>query len=131
MESLLLSHTRPNKRRCSAEWELNFFSGVLNCNTLTCPFIGSINISRSSKCGGSDGKASAPNAGDPGSIPGSGRSLEKEMATHSSILAWRIPGTGKPGGLPSYGVAQSRTRLNRLSSSSSIREKNLKKNVYL
>ena len=29
--------------------------------------------------------------------------LEKEMATHSSILAWRIPGRGKPGGLPSVG----------------------------
>ena len=29
--------------------------------------------------------------------------LEKEMATHSSVLAWRIPGTGKPGGLPSVG----------------------------
>ena len=26
--------------------------------------------------------------------------LEKEMATHSSVLAWRIPGTGEPGGLP-------------------------------
>ena len=45
--------------------------------------------------------------------------LEKEMATHSSVLAWRVPGTGEPGGLPSYGVAQSRTRLKRLSSSSS------------
>ena len=30
-------------------------------------------------------------------------SLEKEMATHSSVLAWRIPGTGEPGGLPSMG----------------------------
>ena len=29
--------------------------------------------------------------------------LEKEMATHSSVLAWRVPGTGKPGGLPSMG----------------------------
>ena len=29
--------------------------------------------------------------------------LEKEMATHSSVLAWRIPGMGKPGGLPSVG----------------------------
>ena len=29
--------------------------------------------------------------------------LEKEMATHSNVLAWRIPGTGKPGGLPSMG----------------------------
>ena len=30
--------------------------------------------------------------------------LEKELATHSSILAWRIPGTGEPGGLPSMGL---------------------------
>ena len=44
--------------------------------------------------------------------------LEKEMATHSSVLAWRIPGTGEPGGLPSLG-SQSRTRLKRPSSSSS------------
>ena len=29
--------------------------------------------------------------------------LEKEMATHSSVLAWRLPGTGEPGGLPSVG----------------------------
>ena len=29
--------------------------------------------------------------------------LEKEMATHSSVLAWRIPGTGEPGGLPCMG----------------------------
>ena len=36
--------------------------------------------------------------------------LEKEMATHSSVLAWRIPGTEKPGGLPSMdGVSQSDT----------------------
>ena len=39
------------------------------------------------------------------------------MAMHSSVLAWRIPGMGEPGGLPSvYGVAQSQTRLKRLSS---------------
>ena len=37
--------------------------------------------------------------------------LEKEMATHSSVLAWRIPGTEECGGLLSMGVAQSRTRL--------------------
>ena len=47
--------------------------------------------------------------------------LEKEMATHSSILAWRIPGMGEPGELPSMG-SQSRTRLKRLSSSSSIKK---------
>ena len=40
------------------------------------------------------------------------------MATHSSVLAWRIPGMGEPGGLPSMGVAQSQTRLKRPSSSS-------------
>ena len=39
------------------------------------------------------------------------------MAAHSSVLAWRIPGTGEPGGLPSLGVTQSWTRLKRLSSS--------------
>ena len=43
--------------------------------------------------------------------------LEKEIATHSSVLAWRIPGTGEPGRLPSMG-SHSRTRLKRLSSSS-------------
>ena len=37
-------------------------------------------------------------------------STEKAMATHSSVLAWRIPGKGEPGGLPSVG-SQSRTRL--------------------
>ena len=37
--------------------------------------------------------------------------LEKEMATHSSVLAWRIPGTGEPGGLLSMGVTQSQTQL--------------------
>ena len=42
--------------------------------------------------------------------------LKKEMATHSSVLAWRIPGTWAA----VYGVAQSQTRLKRLSSSSSI-----------
>ena len=44
--------------------------------------------------------------------------LEKEMATHSSVLVWRIPGMAEPGGLPSMGL-QSRTRLKWLSSSSS------------
>ena len=46
--------------------------------------------------------------------------LEKEMATHSRVLVWRILRMVEPGGLPSYGVTQSRTRLKWLSSSSSI-----------
>ena len=53
--------------------------------------------------GGSDGKESACNAGDQGLIPGSGRSLKKGMATHSSILVWRIPWTEEPGRLQSMG----------------------------
>ena len=53
--------------------------------------------------GGSDGKTSAYNAGDLGSIPGLGDPLEKAMATHSSTLAWKIPWTEEPGGLQSMG----------------------------
>ena len=52
-------------------------------------------------------------AGDAGLIPGREDPLEKEMATHSSILAWKIPGTGEPsmGWAVVYGVTQSPTRL--------------------
>ena len=53
--------------------------------------------------GGSDSEEPACNAGDTSSIPGYGRSLEKGMATHSSIVAWRIPWTEKPGRLQSMG----------------------------
>ena len=52
--------------------------------------------------GSSAGKVSAGNMGDLGLIPGLGRSLEKGMATHSCILAWRIPWTV-------HGVTKSRT----------------------
>ena len=48
---------------------------------------------------GSHGIESACNAGDPGSIPASWRSSGEENGTHSSILVWRIPWTGEPGGL--------------------------------
>ena len=54
--------------------------------------------------GGSDGKESAYNVGDLGSIPVLEDSLEEGMATHSSILAWRrISWTEEPGGLQSMG----------------------------
>ena len=53
--------------------------------------------------GGSDGKESTCNAGDPGSIPGREAFLEKGMATHSNGLAWKIPWTEEPGGLQSMG----------------------------
>ena len=50
---------------------------------------------------GSDSKESACNAGDLGSSLGWEDPLEKGMATPSSVLAWRIPQTEEPGGLPS------------------------------
>ena len=53
--------------------------------------------------GGSEVKVSAYNSGDLGSIPGLEDPLEKELATHSSILAWRIPWIEEPGGLQSMG----------------------------
>ena len=48
-------------------------------------------------------KNSSADAGDVGSIPGQEDPLEEGMATHASILAWRIPWTEKPGGLQSMG----------------------------
>ena len=45
--------------------------------------------------------------------------LEKEMATHSSVLAWRIPGMGKPGGLPSMGSHRVRHDWSNLAAASS------------
>ena len=56
--------------------------------------------------GGSDGKESACNVGDPGWIPGSGRSSGEGNGTHSSIFAW----TKEAGGLQSMG-SQSQTQL--------------------
>ena len=53
--------------------------------------------------GGSDSKESACNAGDANSTAGLEDPLEKGMANHSSILAWRIPWTEQPGGLQSMG----------------------------
>ena len=52
--------------------------------------------------------ANAEEARDVGSFPGSGRPLEKEMAVHSSVLAWEIPWTEEPGGLQSTGLGRVR-----------------------
>ena len=54
--------------------------------------------------GGSDGKESACNAGDLGSIPGLEDPLEEGMVTHSSILVWRILWTEETGGLQFIGL---------------------------
>ena len=53
-------------------------------------------------------RTSAGDTGDAGSIPGLGRSLEEGMATHSSILAWRVPWAEEPAGLQSIGLQRVR-----------------------
>ena len=60
--------------------------------------------------GGLDSKMSTYNAGDLGLILGQEDLLEKEMASHSSTLAWKIPWMEESGGLQSMGL-QSQTRL--------------------
>ena len=67
----------------------------LSCELANLQFMGSP--------AGSDSKKSACNAGDPGMIPGSGRSLAKGKPTHSSTLTWRIPWTEEAGELESMG----------------------------
>ena len=67
--------------------------------------------SKSGFPGGSDGKEFTCNAGDLGSIPGLGRSVEEGMATYSSILAWRIPMGRGAWQAPVHGVTKSGTRL--------------------
>ena len=57
--------------------------------------------------GGSEGKESACNTGDPGLISGSEDPLEKGMVTHCSILAWIIPWTEEPRELQSMGCKES------------------------
>ena len=52
--------------------------------------------------------------------------LEKEIATYSSVLAWRIPGMGEPGGLPSMGLPRVSHNCSDLAA---VREKNLKKYI--
>ena len=58
--------------------------------------------------GGSVVKTPPANAGDADSIPGLRRTLEEEMATHASILVWRIPRREEPGGLQSMGSQRAR-----------------------
>ena len=68
---------------------------------------------------GKESTCSAGDVGDTGLIPGSGRSLEEDMATHSNIHAWRIPWTEEPGGLQTTG-SQTLTQLKRLSTHACI-----------
>ena len=64
-------------------------------------------------------KKSACNVGDVGSLSESGRSLGE--GNGSGILAWRIPWTEEPGGLPVHGVTKSRTRLSNLTTTTKFK----------
>ena len=68
-----------------------------------CFFFQTLSLSFGDFPGGSDDKESACNVGNRGSIRGLGRSPGEGQATHSSILAWRIPGAEEPGRLQSMG----------------------------
>ena len=86
---------------------LNYF---LSSNTFLVDSLGFL-PTRLGFPGGSLVKNPPTNAGDAGSVPGSGRAPGEEMATHSSILAWRIPWTEEPGGLQCMKSQKSRTQL--------------------
>ena len=79
------------------------FVSIFVCLDLFC-----VSVSKTSLVaglpGGSDGKVSVYNEGDPGSIPESGGSLEKEMAPQSSTTAWKIPCMEEPDRLLSMGL---------------------------
>ena len=83
--------------------EGHYFSLAQECCSLL------INIPLFPSClpGGSVAKNLPANAGDVGSILGSGRSPEEEMTAYPSILAWKIPWTEEPSGLQSMGLQKS------------------------
>ena len=79
----------------------NAISSRFSPNFIVLHFLGGSMVRNSS--------ANAEDAGDVGLIPGSGRFLEKEMATSFSVLAWKIPWTEEPGRLQSMGSQKSWT----------------------
>ena len=94
----------------SATWKCSIFLSTLERNTLLISLGGHNNKSRGFP-GGAVVKNPPVNAGDEentGSIPGSGRTLEEEMVTHSSILAWEIPWREEPGMLQPMGLQRIR-----------------------
>ena len=73
------------------------------------PKLFNTNLQKMGFSGGSDSKESAYKAGNSGLILGWEDPLEKVMAIHSSVLAWKIPRTENPGGLQSWGCKESDT----------------------
>ena len=73
-------------------------AGHTPANKVSC-----VSVHKGASLGAQMVKQSVCSAGDPGSIPGQEDPLEEGMATHSSVLAWRIPWTEEPGGLQSMG----------------------------
>ena len=85
-------------------FQTKIFKHLLSINKLNCIwYSNTLNIRLCFTFGSSAGKESACNAGDPASIPGSVRSPGEGMATHYSILPWRIPWIEEPRGLQPLG----------------------------
>ena len=83
---------------------LTFSSQGKTCNYSNFQIQNTVLLTTGGFLGGSDGKESTSNEEDPGWSLGWEDPLEKEMVTHSSILAWRIPWTEEPGRLQSMGL---------------------------
>ena len=84
-------------------WYMSRSSGIREFKSL--PFLKTLLELLRGFPGSSDGKVSACNAGNLGLVPGS---MEKEMVTHSSTLAWKIPWTEEPARLQSTGSQRDR-----------------------
>ena len=98
------------KRDVSHHLYFRYEQSVFYLSTpLTAKNVADPNLRASGSPGGSVVKNPPASSGDRGSIPWLGRSLEKEMATHSSILAWEISWTEEPGRLQSMGSQKSET----------------------
>ena len=76
-----------------------------------CVYLTNVSVINKSFPGSSNSKEPTCNVGDLGSIPVLGRTRKKDMATHSSVLAWRIPKDKEAWRATVHGVAKSRTRL--------------------
>ena len=81
----VITHLEPDILECEVKWASESITGTKLVEVMEF------------RLGSSEVKASASNAGDPGLIPGSGRSPGEGNVTHSRILAWRIPWTEEPG----------------------------------
>ena len=105
-------------RRRRGRQRMRWLDGITDSVDMSLSELGELVMDREAWCAAIHGVTKSRTRLSDFTFTFSFHALEKEMATHSSVLAWRIPGMGEPGGLPSMGSHRVR-RLKRLSSSSS------------